>query len=629
MFCLPFVSAQTTEGKEFWLTYGSVFDIPPSSSGIVMQIRIATRNLPASGTIYFTNLNDTVVFSIGAHKIFTHILNISQRQAVYNTTTGTTDYSIHISSSVPVSVYAFINLGGSEEATNVLPVAALGTEYYHCSYTHHTYWNFLDAYAVVATKNNTCVYHNGDSVTTLNTGQVYYRTSTDMTGDLITADHPVAFFALHRGAGIPLFNDFGRCHLIQQLAPVNTWDNTFFVPVTVMESEIVRIVVSQDSTNITQVVGGSIRTGVPGAQTTLDNLMAGEFVELDIGFNGCFIKANKPVGVCSYIKNFVHPPSPPNFSSSAAQTWIPGIRQTVSNALIAPFISTSYPILIPLHQALIITPTTTRDNTKVSIGGMPPTDVTDGTWIENTTAQMSFYSMPLTNDTASYLFSNQKGMFVFVYGIGTNNTLRSYYYLAGSAMHDLDAAFYANDIHFQDLEDTTFCASNVDFRAEIENIGVEMDSIKWYINGLEEISERNKLEWNKIFSAGEYEITMWVRYENNDTISKTGILKIKSCEVNAEFYANNVPYSSLQDTIFCAKDVHFRAEIEGLAEEIKWYFDSVEYELAQDLLEWSKSFETGTYNIEMWVRYANGETATIQGTLKMEVFWVKIRNVRY
>jgi hypothetical protein len=197
-------------------------------------------------------------------------------------------------------------------------------------------------------------------------------------------------------------------------------------------------------------------------------------------------------------------------------------------------------------------------------------------------------------------------------------------------MRELDAAFYANDVHFQDIENNPFCAGEVSFRAEIENMGVEMDSIKWFIDGTEYLPAQDQLEWNKIFSIGEYEIKMWVRFENNDTISKTGTLKIKAC--GFAFYANNVHHLILPDTTFCDKNVYFRAEIEDFntaQDSIKWYINGTEYEPARGLLEWSKDFETGVYPIEMWVRFANGETATLPSTLKMEVFWIKIRNVRY
>jgi hypothetical protein len=54
--------------------------------------------------------------------------------------------------------------------------------------------------------------------------------------------------------------------LYQQLAPVNTWDKTFFVPVAEIEKDIVRIVASKSGTNINQ-RGGTIRTGVLGANS--------------------------------------------------------------------------------------------------------------------------------------------------------------------------------------------------------------------------------------------------------------------------------------------------------------------------------------------------------------------------
>ena len=50
---------------------------------------------------------------------------------------------------------------------------------------------------------------------------------------------------------------------------------------TVIVREYVRVVASQNDTKITQ-IGGTVRTDVPGAQTTHDNLQAGQFVELDI-----------------------------------------------------------------------------------------------------------------------------------------------------------------------------------------------------------------------------------------------------------------------------------------------------------------------------------------------------------
>jgi hypothetical protein len=305
-------------------------------SGLNLRIRIVSGSLPTTGEIYFTDLKTSVPFSINPNEVYDYTLNTTQKGAAYNETMGITDYSIRIISyDEPVTVYAHNVFTGSGDATNVLPISALGTEYYHISYTSTTvyYASCFDAYAVIATKDNTHLYHNGTPIATLNSGQVYYRTSsTDMTGARITADNPVAFFAVHQLAVVPA-GLAGESHLFQQLAPVNTCGKEFFVPVTVDQNDIVRIVVLHNGTNITQ-TGGIVRTGVSGAQTILTNLQAGDFVELDNLNNGCHIITNHPVEVCAYMteRNLIT-----DYLPMPAQCWVPGIEQTVSKALIAPF----------------------------------------------------------------------------------------------------------------------------------------------------------------------------------------------------------------------------------------------------------------------------------------------------
>jgi len=245
--------------------------------------------------------------------------------------------------------------------------------------------------------------------------------------------------------------------------------------------------------------------------------------------------------------------------------------------------------------------------------------------------------MPLTNDTIPYIFSNPHGMIIFGYQISSQGQYRSYYYPAYSAMRELDAAFYTNDIHFQDLEEHPFCENEVTFRAEIENMGVDVDSIKWYINGTEYEQVRDSLEWHYTFdNIGEYEIRMWARF-NNDTISKTGTLRIKNCELDTAFYANDVNLN-LIDTTFCNKTVSFITYIEGLnttQDSIKWYIDFgdgigfVEHLPAQNQKQWIRDFPTGEYPIKMWARLENNDEIEITGTLRIEVLWIKIRNVRY
>jgi len=629
------LKAQNTEGKEFWVTFGRNNNAPSNNYFVELQIRIVCGSHATTGSIYFTHLDETIDFSINPYQIYDHFLTNNQRQAVYNHVMGKTDYSIHITTSEQVTVYTLNHFPCClDDVTNVLPVSALGSEYYHVSYTRNCIIGpdiIKDAYAVVATENNTLLYQNGDWVETLNKGQVYYYTSdTDMTGAHITSNKPLALFAVHQGAQIPsLANpNATSSNLMQQLAPVNTWGKTFFVPSTKFNKDIVRIVAARSGTYITQ-AGATLRTDVPGAQTTLTNLQAGHFVELYLSSNGCFIEASQPVAVCSYITHQQYS----GLKTMPSQCWIPPVKQLVSCALIAPFVPTGMNFFLE-HYALIVTPTATKENTKVSIGGASFSDLIGDTWSDNADAGMSFYSTPLSNPTASYIFTNPKGIIILGYALGGyTSQAASYYYLAYSAMRDLDAYFTANDIHFQDLKDNPICENLITFRAEIEGLAppAVAERIKWFVDGEHQPLGFNQLTWQKSFTPGDYDVRMWVCYENGDTVSKTGTLKI--CSLDAGFYVNDVSHSV--DTTFCNKKVYFRTEVETSTAQgsLRWFIDYgngyIEEPAALDQKQWNKTFESGTYPIKMWVLFPNGENAEITSTLKIQTLWINIKNVRY
>jgi len=532
------LQAQTTQGTYFWLTFGRNLNVVNTQIPN-FEIVITTGGAPANVTLSFTGLNTETTFYVGANLIHPYLLNETQRNAVYNTTTGKSNRSLLIKSDKPIAVYAMNFNPSSSDATNILPENVLGSEYYQISYTPCNYAGnpsgitLYDAYAVVATQDNTSVYHNGILAATLNLGEVYYRTAeTDMTGAHITSNKPVAFFAANQRAAVPDCNVYGSC-LLQQLPPVNTWDKTFLVPVTILPNNpnnIVRIMACKNNTNITQ-KGGKLRTGVPNAQTGLTNLQAGQFVELDIHLDsaGCYIEANNPVGVCAYMTN---PGYQGHFTESyPTQCWVPGINQTVSNILIAPFILTVPGFIIDNQHAIVVTKTATKNKTMVSIGGAAPISLQGGSWRDHTEAGMSFYIMPLNNSLTSYLFSNQKGLIIMGYGFGSS-ALQTYYYLAGSAMRNLTAEFYANEISHTYLQDTTFCNKNVSFRAEIEGLHPNPGSLKWFIDfgsgEVEEVAARDQLTWSKPFENGTYPIRMWVRFENGEEKNIISTVNVKS-----------------------------------------------------------------------------------------------------
>ena len=485
-----------------------------------MTIRIVSGSAPTSGDIYFTNLVTSRHFDINPYEIYSYSLEDIEKYAVYNTISeDITNFSIHITTTNPVSVFASKSFQQHIDVTNVLPVTALGMEYYGISYnlTHVTV-DDLDAYAVVAIEDNTKIYQNEILEVTLDAGDVYYKAYHSITGDHITSNNPVAFFAQNK---MTVIHNFGALAVLsQQLAPVHTWGRRFFVPVTV-SPDYVRVVVSQDNTNITQ-SGGVLITDT-GGEPTLSNLQAGQFVELEISLsnNGCFIFADKPVGVCSFMKSY----GLDNPLRQCSQAWIPAIEQSVSNVLMTPFVNPYF----QNHYALICTPTTTSPNTMVSIGDSPPVPLYGGSWHTHTTGgeSMSFYDFPFIDFSASYTFSNLSGIIVYGYGLyHTVVNASSYYYLAGSGMRNLSAAFLANDVPYTEMADTLFCVNEIIFTTNISNIA-EVDSMKWYkqkTSGntpdldyilITDIVEDPPVTWTRTFRAGNYMIKLEV-YHNGD-----------------------------------------------------------------------------------------------------------------
>ncbi|MDR1557257.1 MAG: IgGFc-binding protein [Tannerellaceae bacterium] len=503
----------STQGTDFYVAFGR--NLTSFGNTIVYQIRIVASQV-ADVTLTFkadSTLNDSIHLNAG--EVYTYNLNTAQKAGVYSSSTATSNKSLRIQSTTPVSVYALNQTRGSADATNVFPVNTLGTEYYHFSYQPSSQ---PDSYLVIATENDTEVYEGATLRATLDAGQVYSYAdagTTDLTGRHITSNYPVAYFVATDQVLLPAGTTYLEC-LFQQMVPVNTWGKNFLVPVTHRGLERVRIIASQDNTQVTQ-TGGTIQLNLGAASLTLN---AGQFVELEISLanGGCYITANKPVGVASYLVGASYSGLTVT-KGDPALGWIPPIEQTISSTVIAPFVPTSAGnTVMDEHHALIVTAKATRSQTRLAIGTNPPTLLSGGTWTDGPAnsngSNYSFYSLQLTNDTSSYFFTNSNGLFVLGYGLGyVSGWGESYYYLAGASARLLSAALYVNGTPCQDNDNLIFCGSpqNISFEANLQNAQSSTPGyLKWYIDNTEEISERDNEQWSKTLSRGIYLIRMEV-----------------------------------------------------------------------------------------------------------------------
>lgn len=532
-------SQVSTAGTDFWVSFGFNgghvhAEDNVTSDFLTLQIRIVAAQ-DAEVTLTFTDDGSTQTFSVPGGTVYTKGLTATEKVKVspsYSSpTTGSSKKSLRIQSTTPVSVYAFNQYRAVTDATNVLPADRLGTSYYQVSYApgvNTTYTGYFDGYTVIATEDGTNVYDNGSLKASLNKGGVYtyYASSitTDLTGKYITSNKPIAHFVTNSNINIP-YQKQSADILYQQMMPVDMWGNKFLVPVTKRGVERVRIVASRANTKITQ-VGGTIKADDGGSSSL--TIGAGKFVELEIksSSNGCYITADKPVAVCSYMVGYSYAEAEGSISKGdPAVAWIPPFDQAIESTTIAPFIpNNAGESQLNEHHVMIVTSTATKNETSMAIGNNAIQSLTGGTWTDNTSSGYSYYSLPLTSgNNTSYTFKNRNGVIVLGYGLGAFET---YYYLAGAAARALVPSFYVNGIHYQDLNGRTLCEAPYKVKGFVnaDVMSTAAGHIVWTLDGAPQTAAQDELEWTiPDLENGTHTITMTVRNTSGstETISST------------------------------------------------------------------------------------------------------------
>ena len=255
-----------------------------------------------------------------------------------------TNTAFHLTSTQPISVYAFDETINNMFAYRVLPTPVLGTNYVIVAYQNPAVLpqNYYDGpylmenvygsqFSVTAAQDQTVVtiiptvttsgHPAGQPYTvTLQTGQTYnlrHRETPygDLTGTIVTANNPVAVLGGDAGAQIPSTSGIGH-DLGQQMSPVELWDNEYVALKLVgCTNQIVRIVSGYDATGIS----------IPGIGAT--NLNRGQFWELWTT-NDLHIVATQPVAVCQFSPSL----AAPAYDGNTGMTWVPGVHQGLTSS---------------------------------------------------------------------------------------------------------------------------------------------------------------------------------------------------------------------------------------------------------------------------------------------------------
>ena len=162
----------TTQGRDFWLSYGQNAGMGPQAN--MLQLRIVAIK-PTKVTLTYTIDNTTETINVAAGQVYTRMFNAQEAAKIYSNATGKSNKSLHIVSDELISVFAiniYRHTTDATNATNVLPITNYGKTYRHIAYKAVRVGDG-DGYTVIAVENGTTVREGTNVLATLNRGEVY------------------------------------------------------------------------------------------------------------------------------------------------------------------------------------------------------------------------------------------------------------------------------------------------------------------------------------------------------------------------------------------------------------------------------------------------------------------------
>ena len=540
------------QGTRFYVAFAKVDTITTVKKNIdqnainhnVELILRMTASETTDVTLSFTeNQTLNTTFSIPGG-ITDYVLSYERACAAYS---GLSSYpnrmkkTILITTSSPITLHAISTCLASVEATMVFPVENWGKEYTNVSLPADIDPNLLpDTYAagyiVIADEDNTKIDFTRDNLSgfpnytrILNKGEVEYMFLPGPAGGLnsmsqlhIRADKPVGYFEINTKAVIDtnridciLDNSNITSHTFEQMAPLKHWGKKFILPTGTTGSNLIRITANDASAvvNIYYMDGTNDVISLEGWNNHCKDIC------LSGTRNSAYIVSNKPICIATYHLSGMQQ-GELLVGMQPGEAWLPPVEQRVHNVLVSPLDLNGSHIFHPMrHAVVIITPTSGRENTTVSINGEPPQTLNHPmTWIADN-IRGSGYSFaryylgankPGEHLNTTFRFDNPNGVLVLAYGQGS---YANYYYAAGYGGYDFSVSFTVDDIPSAEVDGKYFCKSDYIFDAIIPP-SFENQYIKWFFNGIEDQNGRGLIHFPKTLSPGVYEVKL--RYEDTD-----------------------------------------------------------------------------------------------------------------
>ncbi len=295
--------AQSNEGTDFWFTFLEHRDRDNK------RVCMISSKYDVTGVIEFSAIGWRQNVTIAANTV--QIFSIPAEAEMLSS--ETVDYtSVRVSTSGPASVYIHQYNQMRSDASLVLPVTALGKEYYIMSYSPYMTNGelFPSEYALVAIEDNTKIdilssaasrkgmTPGGSKTLMLNKGETYQvhgaSINDDLTGTAINSTKPLAVFSGNRWVQVP--NGCGnRDNLLEQMPPVDSWGREFvLVPSKNTSNDIFRIISAVDNTLVEM-----YNKGQQLYQSF--TLNRGEWKELRLDHNARYVKTSNAILLAQFL----------------------------------------------------------------------------------------------------------------------------------------------------------------------------------------------------------------------------------------------------------------------------------------------------------------------------------------
>jgi PKD repeat protein len=429
----------STMGKEFWVGFMENNRSLPSGNNLGnpdFAVIVISADENATGVI--EHLGSSTSFSLAAGQQFPFRMPSLTQDLLHRTTGVIENKGIHITSTGRIAVHAFNERSKSADGTVILPVAALGKDYYitshYESYTGGS--NNESTLLVVATEDNTQIEITTSvgtlsgnvakvpSTIILNRGQSYQiKAKEDLTGSRVrvvgaNADDckKIAVFGGNKWTRV------GSCggandHLFQQAYPVNTW-GTSFVHVALegrSSGELVKVLAAEDGTEV--FVNGTSR-GIRNQS---------EWMSIEFGVDeSAKITTSKPSSVTVFSKSM--------------SCNLPGSPEAGNGD---PFMITYSPVEQLLKRisfnAMALSSITNHYVNLVVRKGSEDKTILDGQPVGGSFSPLSgdpnFSIARISISPGIHELKNPDGFTAYVYGFGE---IESYGYAAGAALDNLN-----------------------------------------------------------------------------------------------------------------------------------------------------------------------------------------------